>query len=106
MAEPLPPPMVAPLAALGQALAQWSAAQRDASLATHEQGVLDAVRAALPALLAAVLQVSTTAIAPEQQRLRQPCPRCGARTRPRRQWRQRTLKTVCGPVTYERPCYW
>jgi hypothetical protein len=106
MAEALPAPIVAPVEALGQALARWSQEHRDAPLASHEQGVLTVVRAALPALLAAVIQASTTAVAPEQQRLRQPCPRCAARTRPRRQWRPRTVKTVCGPVRYERPCYW
>jgi hypothetical protein len=106
MAEALPLAIVAPVEALGQALAQWSQAHQDASLAMHEQGVLEAVRAVLPALLGAVLAVSTAAVAPEQQRLRRPCPRCGTRTRPRRQWRRRTVKTVCGPVAYERPCYW
>jgi hypothetical protein len=94
------------LAALGQTLATWGQTHRDASLATHEQGVLEAVRAALPAVLGAVVQVSTRALDPQQPRLRQPCPRCGSRTRARRQWRRRTVTTVCGPVCYERPCFW
>jgi hypothetical protein len=53
-----------------------------------------------------VVQGRTTAMAPEHQRQRQPCPGCGTRRRPRRQWRRRTVQTVCGPLHYERPYYW
>jgi transposase len=74
-------------------------------LATHEAGVLAAVRAVLPALLGAVVQQSTTALAPAQQRQREQCPRCGARREARHQWRRRTVQTSCGPLGYERPRY-
>jgi hypothetical protein len=105
MADTLPAPIVAGLDELGQALTQWVQTHRDASLATHEQGVLAAVRTVLPALLGAVVQESTTALAPAQQRLREPCPHCGTRREARHQWRPRTVQTVCGPLRYERPRY-
>jgi hypothetical protein len=105
MPDALPPPIVACLDELGQALTQWVQTHRDAPLAVHEQGVLDAVRIVLPALLGAVVQQSTTALAPAQQRLREPCPTCGTRRDARHQWRKRTVRTVCGPLRYERPRY-
>jgi hypothetical protein len=91
---------------LEEELARWVQAHQDGTLATHEQGVLQAVRQALPGLLEAVIQVSTRALAPAQQRLRTGCPGCGTRTAPRKQWRRRQVRTVCGLVHYERPCYW
>ena len=105
MADTLPAPIVAGLDALGQALTQWLQTHRDAPLAVHEQGVLEAVRAVVPALLGAVVQASTTALAPAQQRLREPCPDCGTRREARQGWRARTVQTVCGPLRYERPRY-
>ena len=74
MADALPAPIVASLDELGVALRQWVQTHRDASLATHEAGVLDVVRRVLPALLGAVVQASTTALAPARQRGREPCP--------------------------------
>ena len=105
MRDALPAPMVAPLEELGAALDQWVQTHPDASLATHEAGVLAAVRRVLPGLLGAVVQASTTALAPAQQRLREPCPDCGTRREARHQWRARTVQTVCGPLRYERPRY-
>src|SRR5437764_415685 len=105
MPESLPVPIVACLASLGQALAEGVPTHRDASLATHEDGVLAAVRAVLPALLGAVVQQSTTALTPAQQRQRERCPTCGTRREARHQWRQRTVRTSCGPLRYERPRY-
>ena len=70
MAEAVPASIVAGLEQLGEQLAHWVRAHRDASLATPEDGVLAAVREVLSALLEAVVQESTTALAPEQQRLR------------------------------------
>jgi hypothetical protein len=105
MPEPLPAAIVACLASLGQALAEWVPTHRDASLATHEDGVLAAVRTVLPALLGAVVQQSTTALAPAQHRQRERCPTCGTRREARHQWRQRTVRTSCGPLRYERPRY-
>ncbi len=106
MPEAVPASIVAGLEQLGEQLAAWVLTHRDAPLATHEEGVLAAMRAALPALLEAVVQESTTALAPEQQRLRAACPDCGTRTQARRQWRRRTVSTRCGALHYERPCYW
>jgi hypothetical protein len=106
MGEAVPASIVAGVEQLGEQLAAWVRAHRDAPLATHEEGVLAAVRDALPALLGAVVQESTTALAPAQQRLRTPCPACGTRTPARRQWRRRTVTTRCGPLRYERPAYW
>jgi hypothetical protein len=105
MPEPLPTAIVAGLERLGQALAAWVPTHRDASLATHEDGVLQAVRAELPALLGAVVQQSTTALAPAQQRQRERCPTCGTRREARHQWRRRTVQTSCGPLQFERPRY-
>jgi hypothetical protein len=44
MADLLPIPIVACLDRLGQALVQWAQTHHDAPLATHEDGVLHAVR--------------------------------------------------------------
>jgi hypothetical protein len=90
---------------LGQALVAWGRAHRDAPLATHEQGVLEAVRAVLPVLLSVVVQQSTTTLAPAQQRQRERCPHCGTRREARHGWRRRTVQTICGPLRYERPRY-
>lgn len=106
MAESVPASIVACLEQLGEELATWVQAHHDGTLATHEQGVLHAVRQAMPGLLGAVVQASTRALAPAQPRLRAPCPACGTRTAPRKQWRRRQVRTVCGLVRYERPCYW
>jgi hypothetical protein len=105
MSEALPASIVAGLDQLGQTLRQWAQTHRDAPLATHEQGVLEAVRAALPALLGAVVQESTTALAPAQRRWREPCPTCGTRREARHQWRPRRVHTQCGRLRYERPRY-
>src|SRR3954454_17332973 len=106
MAESVPASIGACLEQLGEDLPSWVQATQDGTLATHEQGVLQAVRQALPGLLGAVVGASTRALDPAQQRLRPPCPGCGTRTAPRKQWRRRQVRTVCGPVHYERPCYW
>ena len=42
MPEPVPAPIVAGLERLGQALTAWVPPHRDARLATHEEGVLQA----------------------------------------------------------------
>ena len=105
MAETLPAPIVACLEQLGEALAAWVQTHRDAPLATHEVGVREAVHAVLPALLGAVVQQSTTALAPTQQRVRQACPSCGTRREARHQWRPRTVQTQCGPLRNARARY-
>lgn len=103
--NPLPPPAMIPaLQALEARLDTIATARRDVSLATLEQAVLEAVRAALPALLAAVVGRNTRALAEPQAHWPQPCPTCGRRTRVH-SWRARTVQTVCGPVQWERPWY-
>lgn len=105
MSATLPRPIVTCLDELGQALAAYVETHRDAPLATLEQGVLDAVRAVLPKLLGAVVQETTRALDPAQPRVREACPECGTRREPRHQWRPRTVRTVCGPLHFERPQY-
>ena len=104
MERALPPAIVALLEDLGTALVQWSDQHRDQPLAVHEDGVLALVRGVLPRLLEAVLQRSTTTLAPHQQRRRETCAGCGARLRVRR-WHPRQVLTRCGPIRYTRPAY-
>lgn len=104
MNETPPVTMIAHLEALGQALLAVAQQHRDGSLATLEQGVLAVVREASPGLLTDVLQVSTTSLHPPVSQWRQPCPQCGKRARAH-EWRQRTVLTVCGQVTWERPWF-
>jgi hypothetical protein len=96
--------MIGALEALGKALLTITTAHRDAPLATLEQAVLAAVRAALPALLTEVLGASTRALQPPHCYWRQACPHCGQWTRVQ-SWRPRTVQTICGPVHWERPWY-
>jgi hypothetical protein len=89
---------------LGAALVQVGEEHRDASLATLEQAVLEAVRDLLPRLLEVVLRMSTTALQPSQADLSRTCPRCGTRARVQ-SWRGRRVHTVCGVIGFERPWY-
>jgi hypothetical protein len=102
MTETLPPTMIAHLGALGQALMALAQQHRNVSLATLEQAVLAVVRQVSPGLLTDVLQLSTTSLRPPMAQWRQPCPQCGKRAQAH-EWRRRTVLTVCGPVTWERP---
>lgn len=105
MSTTLPRPIVACLDELKQTLEEYVRTHREAALATHEQGVLEAMRAALPGLLGAVVQETTAALDPAQARPAEPCPTCGRRREPRSQWRGRTVQTICGPLRFERPRY-
>jgi hypothetical protein len=96
--------MIAQLETLGRTLSALATTHRDASLATLEQAVLAAVRAVLPGLLTEVLQGNARALQEPQAHWSQPCPHCGRRTRVH-SWRSRTVQTVCGPITWERPWY-
>src|SRR4051812_18173368 len=100
----LPPSMIARLEALGTTLVGLAREQRDASLATLERAVLAAVRAALPGLLAEVLNTSTRALQPPHCHWRQRCPQCGQWARVQ-SWRRRRVLTVCGLLHWERPWY-
>lgn len=71
-ATDLPAAMVAATTALAGELSGWSAAHPDCTLAEAESAVVDAVRAALPTLLARVLAQTQRA----WQALPVRCPRC------------------------------
>ncbi len=90
---------------LGKELEAWSREHRDVSLAEHERAVLEAVRSALPELLGAVVEQSTTGVAAPETGLPPRCPDCGKRRRSH-QWRKRDVLTVCGRVEYERPYHY
>ena len=104
MDETLPAAMIAQLEELGRALVAISSERRDASLATLEQAVLDAVRAALPGLLTTVVQASTRALQEPHCYWRQTCPRCQQWARVQ-SWRPRIVRTICGAIRWERPWY-
>jgi hypothetical protein len=96
--------MIARLEMLGQTLSALARAPRNASLATLEQAVLAAVRAALPDLLTEVLRMNARTLQAPEAHWPQPCPQCGRRARAHR-WRVRTVQTVCGAISWERPWY-
>jgi hypothetical protein len=96
--------MIAELDALGRCLAALATTRHDASLASLEDGVLAAVRAALPGLLTEVIRLNTRALREPQAHWPQCCPRCSAKTRVH-SMRPRSLQTVCGAISYERPWY-
>jgi hypothetical protein len=102
--EALPAGIVAQLDALGQALLTVAREHRDEALALLEQQTLRAIRTARPGLLGAVLQTSTSSLQPGGIGRTLTCPTCGTRC-PVAGWRSRTLTTVCGPLTIERPWY-
>jgi hypothetical protein len=104
MPRDLPAPIVAQLERLAATLLEWTRAHRDVPLAMHEQAVRERVQAALPGLLAAVLEQTTSALSPALQRAGVCCAPCGRRARARR-WQRRHLLTTCGPLSYERPQY-
>ena len=103
-AETLPESMLTRLLALGAELVAVAHRHRDASLEVLEREVLERVRAAQGGLLEAVVERSTTSLAPTQRRVRLACPGCGQRARVR-DWRGRTVRTVCGAIRFERPWY-
>lgn len=104
MAEALPDGILARLTALAAELPALAQRHRDAPLAVQEAAVLSAVRAALPDLLTAVVQLATSALDPGMARLRRRCPQCDRRVRVD-SWRSRQVRTTCGPITLPRPWY-
>lgn len=104
MCEALPVGMLARLDALGADLAAWAATHRDAPLADAEWAVLGAVRSALPDLLGAVVQASTTDLDARQRLGRRACPTCG-RSAQVQSWRVRRVQTTCGVLRLERPWF-
>jgi hypothetical protein len=96
--------MVARLTELGATLVQWAAAHRDAPLAEQEVAVLAAVRAALPTLLEAVVQLSISDLDPGVRWVARRCPACARRVRVQG-LRPRQTQTRCGAVRLTRPWY-
>ncbi len=104
MPQPLPRTIVTHLEALGTALLTCVQGQHGATLADQEAAVLAAVRAALPGLLAAVVQTATPDLAAGLATVQRRCPGCDHLVRMHSQ-RSRTLATTCGPLTVVRPWY-
>ncbi len=96
--------MVTQLEALGTALLAVAKEQRDAPLVILENEVLEKVRDALPKLLEEVVKTSTTNLQPSLAHWQQLCPNCGQRVEAQ-DWRQRTVRTVCGKISFERPWF-
>src|SRR5207245_1985215 len=105
MAPTLSERIVACLLGLAKRIEAWAEAHPDAPLAEQEWAVLGLVRAALPALLAAVLLACTPGLSEPGLSARQPCPGCGKGRRPLGR-RGRTVLTVCGAVTFARAYYY
>jgi hypothetical protein len=108
-ADDLPAEIVPALQALAAALTAHVRAHPNATLSTHEQGVLAGLRAHAPALLAGVLQAATAHLHRPQTPVRPTraaCPSCPRRLRPQsRVGRARTVLTRLGPVRLQRPWY-
>ena len=102
--ESLPETMLAQLEILGTALLAVAKEHRDGSLATLETEVLEVVRASLPRLLEEVLKCSTSDLQPVYAHWQQSCPNCGERSEAQ-SWRPRTVTTICGKITFQRPCF-
>ena len=100
----LPPQIVPAVTAFAQRLSSHIRSHRDASLEVHEQGVLDAWRAEGGAVLAGVVTAATTGADPAARPPRSACPRCG-RGRAAERWRQRTVETQLGGLTFTRTRY-
>src|SRR5207247_2007519 len=91
--------IVACLLGLAKRIEAWAEAHPDAPLAEQAWAVLGLVRAALPALLEAVLLACTPGLSEPGLSARQPCPGCGTGRRavgrrggagrPGRSWRRR-----------------
>jgi hypothetical protein len=94
--------MVRVLEELTHTLLALTQREVDAPLAILEQEVLAAVQAVLPALLGAVVRLSQRSLWSSDPSRQWPCPTCGARCGVQ-SWRKRTLTTVCGRLTFERP---
>ena len=104
MPSTLPPEIVAQVEALGTALVRCAREQQGATLADQEAAVLATIRAALPGLLRAVVQLATPDLDPGIAAVRRRCPRCEHLVRMHGR-RPRTMQTTCGPLTVTRPWY-
>ena len=99
--DDLPDEIVQPLMDFGRALLAQARAQRDHSLAEHEEGVLAAWRRVSPGLLEAVLQVATTGLEDNARPIAARCPRCQQRRGVQSQ-RTRQVQTRLGPIRLKR----
>ena len=99
--DDLPDEIVQPLTELGRSLLKHAQAQRDHSLADHEDGVLAAWRTAAPALLEAVLQLATTGLEHNARPLAARCPQCQQR-RGVQSRRKRGVHTRLGSIGLQR----
>ena len=102
MSEARPTPIVRQLDELSGVLHTLILREVDASLVVLEQAVLEAVRVAMAGLLGAVIRLSQRSLQPSGPQRQWPCPSCGERWGVQ-SWRSRTVTTVCGKVTLERP---
>lgn len=101
LTDDLPTEIVQALLQLGRQLLKHARAQRDRSLAEHEDGVLAAWRAVAPAMLEAVVQLATTGLDTHARPIAARCPGCqqrgGVQSR-----RGRQLQTRLGPIGMQR----
>jgi uncharacterized protein UPF0236 len=102
--QPLPAAILAQVTSLGAALAAAAHQQPDAPLTDLEAAVRQAVQAALPGLLAAVVHLATRDLDPRIAAVWRRCPRCDQRVRPQSS-RPRTVQTTCGSLTFTRSWY-
>lgn len=100
----LPIGIIACVESLGRNLVGVAREHRDGRLEELEQAMLAAVRSALPGLMTEVLLEATSAIALGEGGVKPACPECGKRTGVQ-SWRNRTMLTVCGRVSFDRPWY-
>jgi hypothetical protein len=96
--------MIAQLDALGRTLTALATTHHDAPLASLEDAVLTAIRGALPGLLTEVIRLNTRALQEPQAHWPQFCPHCAAKAQVH-SMRSRTVQTICGPISFERPWY-
>jgi hypothetical protein len=103
--EPVPSAIVSRLLESAKELEEWADTHRTASLAEHEQGVLEIFRRCMGPALGGVLERALELDQPSARRLRSACPQCGTRRRPH-QWRVRRPVSRCGQTPFERPTFW
>lgn len=96
--------MIAHLETLGTRLLAVAREHRDEPLAVLEKEVLEAVRSVLPRLLEEVVKASTTSLRPVQSHWQERCPECEQSVE-EQNWRERSVTTVCGKITFERPWF-
>lgn len=102
MSEARPDAIVRETQALAAALQAVALETPDAPLAMLEARVLATLRETQGRLLGAVVQANQRSLQAGGAHRRWPCPQCGQRGVLER-WGQRSVLTVCGPLTFERP---